>query len=285
MASSVRGSARPPRFRPLRGRGRCARTPRGAPRAVSAGPLHACRPGKTRSRTGRLARPPRGSARPRRSAHRRAVRASDSTRRAPSAIVLAFERLGRGLPERADRADRLFGALCAIFERDAQGFELFPEPADAHPENGAPVGQDIDRGDLLCDVGGVPLRQDDDAGSKAQVLRQRSRKCQADDGIGDRDVFSTRHFPALAVRVRCLVAHRHDYVLDAPDRLHTNVVRGPGQDREQLGYARDPPIGEHHAEFRERSHAATGFRKTTLGVPSISGTSWLPWTGKLAACS
>src|SRR5260221_359214 len=73
-------------------------------------------------------------------------------------VVLALERVGAGLPERAQRRARLLGARDALVERNAERAELVLHPADPDAEDGAPFREHVERRHFLGDVDRMALR-------------------------------------------------------------------------------------------------------------------------------
>src|SRR5205085_1250321 len=72
-------------------------------------------------------------------------------------------------PQRLHEFDLLFRAAAAVVEIlvEPGEFDLVPTDPDAEAETAA--AQDIERGGLLGDERGLALRQDQDAGGKAQL--------------------------------------------------------------------------------------------------------------------
>ena len=86
-------------------------------------------------------------------------------------VVLPVEvEVGLG-PERTHDVDLLIENSGPVLEVRAEGFVLGPVPSDADRDADATAAQQVDRRDLLRGKRGLTLREDEDAGDKAQLGR------------------------------------------------------------------------------------------------------------------
>jgi hypothetical protein len=98
-------------------------------------------------------------------------------------VVLALkgdERLG---PQTAHEANLLGDALRAVLEGFPERFVLDGVPADADTEAQAATAEEVDRGRLLGDEGGLALGENDDAGAQPDALRDGGEVAEEDEGL------------------------------------------------------------------------------------------------------
>jgi hypothetical protein len=89
--------------------------------------------------------------------------------------------------QRPQRLHRLVRPRAALARRDADGVEVGPAlPADADPEDRAPAGDVVERGELLRDHARVAQRQQDDSGAERDLPRHRAERRERDDDVEDR---------------------------------------------------------------------------------------------------
>ena len=186
------------------------------------------------------------------------------------AEVLPGERLGRLLPERAQRAHRLGRARGAVLERDAERLELLAQPADADAEDHPPVRQHVERRDLLGDVDRMALRQEQYARREAELFRHGGREGEGQKRVQERDVLRTGDLARRAVGIHRAVPDRDDDVLDRPERFDADVLGRTRQVGEVVGEAERAGVGVHEAEFHGRgdSRVRTPRQGWWCGVPA-----------------
>ena len=112
---------------------------------------------------------------------RRALAGQGSEREIVERVEPALERLGRSRPEVTPHSDRLVEVRTPHAEAigDPEVRELGLVPADADARDHPPVGQVVERGQLLCEQHRVPLRDDDHAGPEAHLGVPRADPGQA----------------------------------------------------------------------------------------------------------
>jgi hypothetical protein len=81
-------------------------------------------------------------------------------------------------PEALDDLEALHEAPHPLLGRDAEGLVLLLAIAEAHPEDEAPLGDDVERGDLLGHVHRIEQRQQDHGGADPHRARLRGEPRQ-----------------------------------------------------------------------------------------------------------
>ena len=121
------------------------------------------------------------------------------------------------------------------------------------PSIDAPARQAVECRELLGEDHRVALRQDQDAGRRAgSCFVAAPTNASQINGSGIGDVLTAGHPARRRVRIRRLVAGRHDDVLDRPHRLEAELL-GELRHRDRVLGLRPtaPRVGVHEAEFHE----------------------------------
>ena len=163
-------------------------------------------------------------------------------------------------PQRSHHRYVLVGAFPAPLECNTECAELLFEPAHPDAESGAPAAETIERRHLLCEDKRVALREDEDAGSEADLGRRRPGKSQPNQGIrGGKVLSATCHLSAAAVGVGGAVPGRNHDVLRRPQRLEPECLRPSGIRARRI---RSSPIHIKEAEFHREE--VTGRRQSSV---------------------
>src|ERR1700682_1164962 len=94
--------------------------------------------------------------------------------------MLSLKRRRTAAPECAQRLDCFVGPRTALVKVYSKRLEFLLHPSAANPEHDAPARKYIHRGDFLCGVNRMPLRQNQHASPELEWFRNRG-------DVGERD--------------------------------------------------------------------------------------------------
>jgi len=119
-------------------------------------------------------------------------------------------------PDLLHRDHVVVEARAAALEGNPEGFELLPQPADAHAQHEPSVRHEVEARGLLGHVEGIHLGEDVHPGAETQGAGGTGHRGQGHQRVHHGGFRFGAHLAAGVVGILRLVIHRHDHVLEGP---------------------------------------------------------------------
>ena len=121
-------------------------------------------------------------------------------------------------PRSSHCSEILISAVPSAFEGNSECLKLFFQPTGPDSQNHSTLGEPIKSRDGLGGDQRVPLRNNHDAGTQANLGSGGSDVCQPNQRIGNIKVFLTaRHSSIFCVGILGCITRRHNHMLNGPN--------------------------------------------------------------------